>query len=266
MPNRVIKESAFLSERISALSDFEFRLWVGLITQADDAGRGDARPAIIKGRVFALRDRTTLKDIEVALRNLAAVGCVSLYTVGGKPYFQFPNWAKHQRVREARPKYPGVEDADSCGDSPQLAANGGEELHTRARLRIQSNPIQSESESYNCTEPQAPSVLTLLLNDGSEYPISQSDIDEWQAAFPNVNVMQQLKAMKLWCKDNAKKRKTKNGIRRFVTNWLDREQNRGGYKQPQPSSGAAVQSPPEWKQQEPTAEEMERIRKSWAEP
>ena len=98
MPNRIIKESAFTSEKIASLSDFEFRLWVGLITQADDAGRGDARPAIIKGRVFPLRERVATKDIDAALHALAAAGCVSLYTVGGKPYYEFQGWAKHQRV------------------------------------------------------------------------------------------------------------------------------------------------------------------------
>lgn len=258
MPNRIIKESAFLSDKISELSDFEFRLWVGLITQADDAGRGDARPTIIKGRIFALRDRTTLKDIESALRNLAAAGCVSLYTVGGKPYFQFPNWAKHQRVREAKPKYPGIDDADSCGDSPQVAAYCGESESSCARVRnpIQSNPNPNPIDS---TEPQAPSVLTLLLNDGAGYDVTQKDIDEWQDTFPNVDVTQQLKAMKLWLKDNPKKRKTRNGIRRFVTNWLDREQNRGGTRQtaeqqlrrstPPPDASMREKAPvfnPEW--------------------
>ena len=92
MPNRIIKESAFSSEKVAQLSDFEFRLWVGLITQADDMGRGDARPAIIKGRVFPLRDRVTVKDIDAALHGLAAKGCVSLYAVGGKPYFKIEGW------------------------------------------------------------------------------------------------------------------------------------------------------------------------------
>ena len=142
MPNRIIKESAFTSDKIAALSDFEFRLWVGLITQADDAGRGDARPAIIKGRVFALRERTSLKDIENALSALAAHGCVSLYTVGGKPYYEFPHWAAHQRVRNAITKYPGIDESDN---SPQLAATRGESPQLAAL--IQSNPIQSESES-----------------------------------------------------------------------------------------------------------------------
>jgi len=145
MPNRIIKESTFTSDRIAALSDFEFRLWVGLITQADDAGRGDARPAIIKGRVFPLRERVSMTDIDKALHALAAGGCVSLYTVGGKPYYQFPHWAEHQRVRDAKPKYPGPEDGEilaTRGESPQLAA-------TRGESRPKSNPIQSESESIS---------------------------------------------------------------------------------------------------------------------
>jgi len=248
MPNRIIKESAFLSDKIAELSDFEFRLWVGLITQADDVGRGDARPAIIKGRIFALRDRTTQKDIDAALRTLAAVGCVSLYTVGGKPYFQFPNWAKHQRVRDAKSKYPGIDEADDMeSDSPQLAATRRDSPQEVAYARAAANPIQSNPNPnpIDSTEPQAPSVLTLLLNDGSEYGVTQKDINEWQDTFPNVDVLQQLKAMKLWLKDNAKRRKTRNGIRRFVTNWLDREQNRGGTRQPvaQQTTQAPVRPP-----------------------
>ena len=95
MPNRIIKESICTSEKIASLTDFEFRLWIGLITQADDAGRGDARPAIIKGRVFPLRDRVTAKDIDAAVHGLAAKGCVSLYTVGGNPYYKITAWEEN---------------------------------------------------------------------------------------------------------------------------------------------------------------------------
>lgn len=142
MPNRIIKESLCDSEKIASLSDFEFRLWVGLITQADDAGRGDARPAYIKGHVFPFRDRIAAKDIEAALHALAAKGCVSLYTVGGKPYFWFPSWAKHQRIRDCKPKYPGIDESDnlptfaaSCSELPQTAASCG--LNT---IQSESNP------------------------------------------------------------------------------------------------------------------------------
>lgn len=135
MPNRIIKESLCTSDTVAALSDFEFRLWVSLIVSADDAGRGDARPAIIKGKAFPLRERVTAKDIDVALHGLAAKGCVSLYKVGGKPYFLFPTWTEHQRVRDCKPKYPAPEDADLADNLPQVAASCGE------------LPPESESES-----------------------------------------------------------------------------------------------------------------------
>lgn len=143
MPNRIIKDSITKSEKLNELTDFQFRLWVHLITYVDDYGRGDARPAIIRGACFPLRDRITNKDIEKGLADLAGAGCVSLYTVDGKPYLHFPNWEKHQRVRQKVSKCPGPEECDivpldaaSCGDVPQGAA------------RIQSN-TESESRIQN---------------------------------------------------------------------------------------------------------------------
>ena len=129
MPNRIIKDSIAKSETISGLTDFQFRLWVHLITYVDDYGRGDARPAIIKGACFPFRDRMTNKDIEKGLADLAGAGCVGLYTVDGKPYLYFPNWEQHQRVRQKVSKCPSpdecdkpIESAASCGELPQYAA------------------------------------------------------------------------------------------------------------------------------------------------
>lgn len=147
MPNRIIKESLLISERVAELKDFDFRLWISLILLADDYGCGDARPAIIKGRAFPLRDRLTNKDIESSLGNLAAASCVNLYEVDGRPYYQFPNWSQHQRVRNAKRRFPQPESA-TCDGVDQLAAKCGE-------LPPESNPIQSESNPK--TNPESES-------------------------------------------------------------------------------------------------------------
>ena len=144
MPNRIIKESIAVSEKIASLTDFEFRIWVALITLADDYGRGDARTAIIKGRAFPLRESVTQKNIDTALHSLASKNCVSLYSVDGRPYFCFPTWSEHQRVRTCKPKYPGPENADrdprhagACDNSPQFAADCGlNPILIRIRIRI----------------------------------------------------------------------------------------------------------------------------------
>lgn len=226
MPNRIIKESMCSSEKIAGLTDFEFRLWIGLITQADDAGRGDARPAIIKGRVFPFRERLSIKDIDAALQVLAAKGCVSLYTVDGKPYFLFPGWVKHQRVRDCKPKYP--EPAENH-IPPQFAASCGELPQSAALIQSESES-ESESNPDISAEPQAthaPPAAELPLNDGDSYPVTQEQVAEWGSLYPAVDVMQQLRAMKGWLNANPAKRKTKRGILRFVNAWLSREQDRG---------------------------------------
>lgn len=232
MPNRIIKESLCSSEKIASLSDFEFRLWVGLITQVDDAGRGDARPAIIKGRVFPFRERLSIKDIDAALQDLAAKGCVSLYTVDGKPYFLFPGWVKHQRVRDCKPKYP---EPPGNLNLPQSAARCGELPQSAALIQSESNPNPESNPKEYCAEPQAadaPPVISLPLNDGTFFDVSENDRAKWSQLYPNVDVLQQLRNMAGWCDANPTKRKTRGGVKRFITAWLAREQDKGG-KAPQ---------------------------------
>lgn len=140
MPNRIIKESICESEKLASVKDFDFRLWVCLITQADDAGRGDARPAIIKGRCFPLRESVTIKSISDSLHALASNGLIGLYEVGGRPFYWFPSWTEHQRVRDCKPKYPAPDESDN---PRQSAAIRGELPQSAASCGL--NPIQSES-------------------------------------------------------------------------------------------------------------------------
>ena len=149
MPNRIIKDSISKSETISGLTDFQFRLWIHLITYVDDYGRGDARPAIIKGACFPFRDRMTNKDIEKGLADLAGAGCVVLYKVDGKPYLCFPNWEQHQRVRQKVSKCPSP---DECDEKQQDAASCGELPQDAARIQNPESRIQNPESEDNARE------------------------------------------------------------------------------------------------------------------
>ena len=229
MPNRIIKESICRSEEIDSLSWFEEVLFYRLIVTCDDFGRYDGRPKIIKGSCFPLKDITE-KDIDKALGRLAAVGLVRVYESQGRPYLQLVTWAAHQRIRNQKSKYPEFTDGcelltfDSKGQ--QIKANDN---------KCVRNPIQSESKSESnttiCSEQQVaaePPVITIPLNTGEEYPITQGYILELSKLYPAVDVMQELRAMKGWCDANPKKRKTASGIKRFINAWISKVQNRGG--------------------------------------
>ena len=68
----------------------------------------------------------------------------------------------------------------------------------------------------------------LPLNTGEEYPVFQSDIDEFAELYPAVDVLQAMRGMKGWLMTNPAKRKTKRGIQRFINSWLAKEQDKGG--------------------------------------
>lgn len=229
MPNRIIKESIWASDKISSLSDFEFRVWIALITLADDAGRGDARAAIIRGRAFPLRDGVTNRNVESAVRKLASNGCIALYTVGGHCYYCFPTWNRHQRIRDCKPKYPGPEDADDLPENdspPQSAATCGKPPQTAALIQSESNPNTNPKEGR--AEPQAasaPPVILLPLQNGTEYPVTVEQCHEWAGLYPAVDVIQQLRGMRGWLDANPTKRKTARGIKAFIVRWLAREQD-----------------------------------------
>jgi hypothetical protein len=71
-----------------------------------------------------------------------------------------------------------------------------------------------------------PAIMIPLIPSQGEYPVSHEQIDEWSKVYPGVLILQTLGEVREWCLSNRTKLKTKAGVRRFITNWLAREQNR----------------------------------------
>ena len=231
MPNRIIKESICRSEEIDSLSWFEEVLFYRLIVICDDFGRYDGRPKIIKGSCFPLKD-VTEKDIDKALGKLSAVGLVRVYETQGRPYLQLVTWANHQRIRNQKSKYP--EFGEDC---ILLSFDSNGQRMKSLDNKCVRNPIQSESNTKSesntdiCSELQEaaePPIITLLLNTGEEYPVTQRHVNVWMQLYPAVDIIQCLRNMKGWLMSNPAKRKTSRGIARFITTWLQKEQDKGG--------------------------------------
>ena len=150
MPDRIIRESICTSDTLNQLSDFEERFWNRLIVNCDDYGRFDARPAILKGRLFPLLDGKTNKDMTNALSRLASVGLVELYQVDGKPFLRVVKWDKYQRIRAKRSKFPAP--VDTCR---QMTASDG---------KCPRNPIQSESNPNPNAETKSAQDLAVVVD------------------------------------------------------------------------------------------------------
>ena len=103
--------------------------------------------------------------------------------------------------------------------------NGFLETHGKSKSKSESKSDKELKDS--CTEPTAAPVISMPLNDGSEFPVTEEMVKEWGELYPAVDVMQQLRNARGWLVDNPTRRKTRNGIRRYLGNWLAKEQNRG---------------------------------------
>lgn len=230
MPNRILKESICTSDSIDSLSWFEEALFYRLIVNCDDYGRFDGRPAIIKNRLFPLKENLTAKTVAGAIEKLASAGLVTLYVFEGKPYLYLPTWNHHQVVRAKSSKYPAPE--DGC-DRVKSSASICNQMQANVPVFEFENreSIIDNRESNVGAEPEAastPPVCQIILNDKSLYPITQADVDKWAGLYPAVNILAELRKMAGWSYANPSKRKTKGGIQRFINGWLAKEQDRSG--------------------------------------
>jgi len=100
------------------------------------------------------------------------------------------------------------------------------------------NKELEESKDSSCPaldEPaHGPTVIELPLIDGTMFQVTEDYVQSLESLYRAVDVRQQLRNMRGWLDSNPINRKTSRGIRRFITNWLSRDQDR---RSPQAGGG-----------------------------
>ena len=87
--------------------------------------------------------------------------------------------------------------------------------------------------SIICSDPigSPQAVIKIPLNIKNTFQeIYEEDVLKYSELYPAVDVMQELRGMIGWSDANPKKRKTKDGVMRFVNSWLAKAQDMGGSK------------------------------------
>src|SRR5688572_4480726 len=100
---RSIKPEHKQHRKVGMLPNLEYRLWMGMITEADDEGRLVGNTAQLRALIFPYQAALTLEEVESALVHVAKTGLVRLYTVGKTRFIEFPSWKHHQRINRPTP-------------------------------------------------------------------------------------------------------------------------------------------------------------------
>ncbi|WP_318209459.1 MULTISPECIES: hypothetical protein [unclassified Streptomyces] len=132
---RTIKPEAFESEDLASVDVTAMVTFFGLLTQADDSGRFRDHPAIIAGRLWALRAEHTPANVAVDLEQLAGAGLICRYTgCDGNSYLHIATWEKHQKIdrpsASRRPRCPVHQSHQKCGGCSQDSCPAAEQTRT----------------------------------------------------------------------------------------------------------------------------------------
>lgn len=89
MPARLLREGINDSDAVNKLTAPEEVFYRRLMSAVDDFGRFDARPAILRSRLYPLKPDLREADISRWLHACVAAGLIAVYEVGGKHYILF---------------------------------------------------------------------------------------------------------------------------------------------------------------------------------
>jgi len=110
---RMIDPGIWTDEGFIELTSNSRLLFIGIISNADDEGRGLGSAKSLKAQVFPA-DELMVPAVEQMKTELARHLHVVFYKVGGVEYYQLDKWYDYQSIDHSRPSaFPGPDCADA---------------------------------------------------------------------------------------------------------------------------------------------------------
>lgn len=140
---------------------------------------------------------------------------------------------EHSELEQTESEQADLERSEYTQGVGQISAGGRSESGYKPSIDPSIDP-SSKDLAPSKLEASEPSVISLPTNrKGELYEVSASQVMDWKQTYPAVDVLEQLRKMKVWSDANPRKRKTLGGMVRFITAWLGREQDKGRYLPPE---------------------------------
>jgi hypothetical protein len=222
---RSIKPEFPQSESMGRVSRESRLCFLMLWTILDDEGRARGSSRMLASLLYPYDDDAP-KKIDGWLTELEAEGCIIRYSIGSDHYIASVNWLKHQKIdrpspsrHPAPPTKPKQSDTSPREPSRQFDADLGSGSGSGSR-------IGTKEEEILPGPIEAPFIAIPTNHKGEEFHVLKALVDEFQKSYPAVDVPAQLRKIRSWSLSNPDRRKTKNGMRRFINSWLSKEQDK----------------------------------------
>ena len=147
---RMIDPNIWASEDFSKLSTLAKLVFIGMFSNADDEGRGRAKPAYLKSIIFPYDDGIRIIDIDKTLSEIGSNMSVTFYSNNGNDYYALDNWLKWQKVDR-----PTLSTIPALDENSTIIRRTLDECSTNARRTFAPNIIEQNRIEKNISEEGA---------------------------------------------------------------------------------------------------------------
>lgn len=221
---RIILKSISESKKLAGLkTDGARLLYTWLIPHVDVNGCFSGDPEVIRGKVFTRLGKTT-QIIEDYLIELSDFGLIVRYSAKGDDFLCIPDFIEKQP--HLQPNKEG---------KPRIPRPTPDQLQTKSHTsKVKQSKVKQSKKDLELPRKPRKSSVRFDYETYKLTGITDQDYTDWSEAFPAVDIRQEIKSARQWLIDNPTKRKTL--IRRFLTNWLRRNQEKGGVRKNEQST------------------------------
>ena len=110
---RMIDPSFWIDEKLGKMELINRLLFMGLISNSDDEGRLVGNFSLINSIIFPY-DGFSIKKIEKAIKEIANLNMIIVYTNDNQQYIQIVNFLEYQTINKpTKSKYPSYNSSSS---------------------------------------------------------------------------------------------------------------------------------------------------------
>lgn len=149
---RSIKPECLQHRKVGRLSDRCVRVWLGMLTHADDEGRLPCDAGEVLGWCgFSYHRAVTEDHVEEAIQLLQKTRLIQIYSTNGTRYAWFPSWKDHQVISHPAPSKlppppePSMNAPEDSGVPPEPSILIGSDLIRSDRKGSERKGVQRET-------------------------------------------------------------------------------------------------------------------------
>lgn len=148
---RMISPEIWASSSFAELSDFAKIVFIGLISNADDEGKGESDSALLKSTLFPRDEKKRAADVKSALSEIARSTSTLFYSVEGKNYYVLTKWKVYQKLDRPTPsKIPDPPHEFTMGERGSYTQNQIlDEDSTKTRRELDEGSTLEENKNMN---------------------------------------------------------------------------------------------------------------------